>query len=122
MRPINIASYICLAGMFGYWAHLPTNKLKPNCKQLAVTAALTYAECGYPVRIAYGFREKGWSHVQCQAFIKNKWRYLKVRKSGERLFVYLADRDKGFEVTKYLSVEELVSEVLKNCWMPFGRK
>lgn len=65
-------------------ASVPAFSTKSDCRHRALVSAFTFADKGYPVRIAYGKRDN-LAHVQAQAYIDNKWQFLSW--DGERVWV-----------------------------------
>jgi len=71
-----------------------------RCLDNAILQAQTFKDNGYEVRIAYGKRPDGTMHVQAQAKIKGKWKWLKDSTIAETGVKH------NFVVRENLSLEE----------------
>ena len=80
--------------------------IKSDCRHRALVSAFTFADKGYPVRIAYG-KSRTYAHVQAQVYMDNKWEFLQW--DGENVFIGKKD---NFKVTHTFSLREFCGRQL----------
>ena len=80
--------------------------IKTDCRHRALVSAFTFADKGYPVRIAYG-KTGSLAHVQAQAFVDNKWKYLCW--DGDKVWIGKKD---NFTITHTFSLREFCGRQL----------
>lgn len=73
--------------------------LHSNCLDSSILAAETYRDAGYPIRFSYGMGKKQ-LHIQAQAFIDGKWKWLKV----DKIYTWRQD---DFKATQTMTLEEV---------------
>ena len=79
---------------------------RTDCRHRALISAFTFADKGYPVRIAYG-QSGSYSHVQAQAYVEDEWKFLRWN-GGE---VWIGKKD-NFSVTHIFTLREFCGRQL----------
>jgi len=77
------------------------------CRHKAVMAALVYSEY-YPVRIVRGPSDNGEYHVQAQAYIDGKWRFLAI--SPVQITVSTEEQDDFYTPEKTFNVRFYINQ------------
>lgn len=103
-RRILLIALLCLFLL--NCASVHSMSIKSDCRHRALISAFTFADKGYPVRIAYG-KSGTYAHAQAQVYMDNKWEFLDW--DGENVFIAKKD---NFRVTHTFTLREFCGRQL----------